>query len=137
MGVAFLILALSGNLTLSPIPRGITPSIIPCPINEQITGILTTAQTSTHTMSSTQPSNIHAGMSSPPRDSSGRRAPDPSGYDPAVYEILYGPTLAKGVECPAYDQPLNLPVPEDELEDELSRLDSVTGSGQGGQQQQK
>jgi hypothetical protein len=65
--------------------------------------------------------------------------PDPSDYDPTVYEILYGPPIIMGVECPAYYQPLNLPLPapEDELEDELSRLDSVTGSGQGGQQQQQ
>jgi hypothetical protein len=98
---------------------------IPRPINEQITIVLTTAQTSTHSMSSTQSSNIHAGMSSPPQ----RLRPDPSGYDPAVYEILFGPTLAKGVECPAYGRSLSLLVPadapedapEDPPEDEFSR----------------
>ena len=49
--------------------------------------------------------------------SSPLQAPDPSDYDPAVYEILFGPSLAWGVECPAYYRPLNLPVPADTLED--------------------
>jgi hypothetical protein len=98
---------------------------IPRHINEQITIVLTTTQTSTHSMSSTQSSNIHAGMSSHPQRLRARHPPDPSGYDPAVYEILFGPSLAKGVECPAYGRSLSLLVPadapEDPPEDEFSR----------------
>jgi hypothetical protein len=87
------------------------------PINEQITIVLTTVQTSTHSISSTQSSNIHAGMSSLPQRLRARHPPDPSGYDPAVYEILFGPSLAKGVECPAYGRSLSLLVPADAPED--------------------
>ena len=91
----------------------------------KFTIVLTTAQTSTHSMSSTQSSNIHAGMSSHPQRLRARHPPDPSGYDPAVYEILFGPSLAKGVECPAYGRSLSLLVPadapEDAPEDEFSR----------------
>ena len=56
-------------------------------------------------------------MSSHPQRLHARHPLDPSGYDPAVYEILFGPSLAKGVKCPAYGRLLSLLVPTDAPED--------------------
>jgi hypothetical protein len=68
-------------------------------------------------MPSTQSSNIHTGISRTPQRLRYRHPPDPSDYDPVAYEILFGPSLVVGVECPAYGQSESVLVPADAPED--------------------
>jgi hypothetical protein len=69
---------------------------------------------------STRPTNANpnAGMSAQPQTPLDRHAPDPTGYDPEMYRILFGPPKAKGVQCAAYNQPLDEPAADDEAGDE-------------------